>query len=155
MGMLTRFLFSCLVDADRTNSAEFGAPQRKRDRISRSNQYSWKEALARFHYRLENFSENKPIDSLRRRISDVCFERAREPQGIYTLSVPTGGGKTLASLRYALEHARVHNLEHIIYVIPYTSIIEQNAKVAREFIESGLDTNRFPWIQKKRVPMQK
>ena len=63
-----------------------------------------------------------------------CLKRSHGPQGIYTLTVPTGGGKTLASLRYALHHAAYYKLERIIYVIPYTSIIEQNAGVVREMI---------------------
>lgn len=146
IGMLTRFLFSCLVDADRTNSAEFASPRRKKDRQIRSTKYRWEDALARFHLKLESFSKDRSIDNLRKRISDVCFKRARDPQGIYTLSVPTGGGKTLASLRYAMEHARIHHLERIVYVIPYTSIIDQNAKVAREFIEPNGEANRFSWI---------
>ncbi|PEC57764.1 DEAD/DEAH box helicase family protein, partial [Bacillus wiedmannii] len=57
------------------------------------------------------------------------------PSGIYTLSIPTGGGKTLASLRYALKHAKTHNKKRIIYVVPFTTIIEQNAEEVRRILE--------------------
>ena len=65
-------------------------------------------------------------------------------QGIYTLTVPTGGGKTYASLRFAVHHAEKHKLDRIIYIVPYTTIIEQNAKAIREIVER--DDDQFPWI---------
>ncbi|WP_428982875.1 DEAD/DEAH box helicase family protein [Paraglaciecola aquimarina] len=61
-------------------------------------------------------------------MSDECLKRAFDKQGIYSLTVPTGGGKTFASLRYALQHAKQYKLDKIIYIIPFTSIIEQNLK---------------------------
>ncbi len=70
--------------------------------------------------------------------------RATEAQGIYTLTVPTGGGKTYSSLRYALHHAKHHKLNSIIYIIPFTSIIEQNAEALRKAIED--DSDEYPWI---------
>ena len=144
LGMLTRFLFSCLIDADRLNSTEFEMPDRKEERLARQTYYKWDIALVRFNKKLEGHAADKPIDQIRRDISDNCYQRAEDPQGIYTLSVPTGGGKTLTSLRYALGHARHYQLDRIIYVIPYTSIIEQNAQVARGFLER--DGDPFPWV---------
>lgn len=73
-----------------------------------------------------------------------CLKRAVDSQGIYTLTVPTGGGKTYASIRYALRHAKKHKLDHIYYILPYTSIIEQNAQVIREVLEKGDDS--FSWV---------
>ena len=70
--------------------------------------------------------------------------RAQDTQGIYTLTVPTGGGKTYASLRYALHHANTDGLQRIIYVIPYTSIIEQNAEAIRKVIQHQGD--QYPWV---------
>lgn len=144
LGFFTRFLFSCLVDADRLNSAEFETPLRKQQRIFRQTWLDWEVAIERFESHLSQFEQTRPIDEIRRRISDNCKQRANDPQGVYSLTVPTGGGKTLASLRYALHHARKHRLERIIYIIPYTSIIEQNARAVREVLEQEAD--RHPWV---------
>lgn len=144
IGFLTKFLFSCLIDADRLNSAEFESPARKHERLKNSGTPNWVEPITR----LESFLESKeikfPIDRLRKEISDNCKRRSAEKQGIYTLTVPTGGGKTYASLRYALYHAKEHNLDRIIYFIPYTSIIEQNAQAIRDVIEREDDS--APWV---------
>ena len=75
------------------------------------------------------------MNATRRQISDECFRAADRPNGIYTLTVPTGGGKTLSSLRFALEHARRHALDRVIFVSPYISIVDQNAAVARSILE--------------------
>ncbi len=131
-GLLLRFLFSCLIDADRTNSADFEQPHRRK-RIGKTPQ--WDELIERLENRLEGFTSTRPIDALRKDIAQHCLDAAQRDRGTYTLTVPTGGGKTLASLRFALHHADKHELERVIYVIPYTSIIDQNAQVAREILE--------------------
>lgn len=146
-GMWTRFLFSCLIDADRISSADFECAENTAYR--QRQKPDWVIAVARLENRLKQFADQPaeqlgPIDPIRRTIANTCLQRATEAQGIYTLTVPTGGGKTLASLRYALHHAQAHQLERVIYVIPYTSIIEQNAKVMREILE--LEQDEFPWI---------
>ncbi len=128
-GLLTKFLFSCLIDADRIDSANPDKPYQPR-------QTDWQIAIDQVESKLKHFSSTSAIDSIRKKISDNCYEKAFKEQGIYTLTVPTGGGKTLASLRYALHHAKKHQLDRIVYIIPYTSIIEQNAKVIREFVEN-------------------
>ena len=79
---------------------------------------------------LDKDSEDTPVNRIRREIRAKCVQKLRKHK-VFSLSVPTGGGKTLSSLAFALEHANVHNLKRIIYVIPYTSIIEQNADVFR------------------------
>lgn len=142
LGFFCRFLFSCLVDADRINSADFESPSNKK--LRSNSPIDWQTAITRLETKLEVFTLKNPIDSIRRDISDNCRSKASHKQGIYTLTVPTGGGKTLASLRYALHHANTHQLDRIIYIIPYTSIIEQNAKVIREFIEHENDVR--PWV---------
>lgn len=144
LGFLTRFLFSALIDADRLNSAEFETPQRKQDRLAREGYFNWDDAIERLENHLAGLSQKHRIDEFRKNISDNCFAKAKQPQGIYTLTVPTGGGKTYASLRYALHHAAHHDLDRIIYIIPYTSIIEQNALAIREVIEREGD--KFPWV---------
>jgi|CXWL01.1.fsa_nt_gi CRISPR-associated endonuclease/helicase Cas3 len=142
IGFWTRFLFSCLIDADRINSADFERPQQA---VYRNKAVSWDIAINRLELFLtEQQVNNTPINTIRRTISDTCKNRAQDAQGIYTLTVPTGGGKTYASLRYALHHAKAHGLERIIYVIPYTSIIEQNAEAIRKAVEQEGD--QFPWV---------
>ncbi|TDQ57406.1 CRISPR-associated Cas3 family helicase [Mesocricetibacter intestinalis] len=131
LGCLTRFLFSCLIDADRINSADFEREAQK-DLRRLTQKPNWQEVIEKLEIHLADFEIRYPIDQIRRDISDACLQRAADPQGIYTLSVPTGGGKTLASLRYALHHAQKHNLDRIIYIIPYTSIIDQNAESVRK-----------------------
>lgn len=144
LGFLTRFLFSCLIDADRLNSAEFENPVRKIERLKNSEEINWFEPIRRLEEFLSLKEAKYPIDYLRKEISDNCKKRAIDSQGIYTLTVPTGGGKTYASLRYALHHAAHHKLDRVIYIIPYTSIIEQNAEAIRSVVEQEGDLK--PWV---------
>ena len=138
LGCLTRFLFSCLIDADRINSSDFEREAQKEVRRL-TEKPDWQSAIDKLETHLAGFENRYPADKIRRQISDDCLKRAKDsqdregdPQGIYTLTVPTGGGKTLASLRYALHHAQKHHLDRIIYIIPYTSIIDQNAEEVRK-----------------------
>lgn len=141
VGMLVRYLFSCLIDADRINSADFEKPHAAKAR--RHGQYDkWAHLINRLDSHLSNFSAIKPIDKLRVSISQHCRDKAENEKGIYTLTVPTGGGKTLASLRFALHHADKHKMDRIIYAIPFTSIIDQNADVVRKILEpNGAKSN--------------
>ena len=144
LGVLTRLLFSCLIDADRLNSAEFETPERKIARLQQREWLNWSIAIERLEAKISQFEINHPIDHIRRSISEDCLSRAKDKQGIYTLTVPTGGGKTLASLRYALHHAAHHQRERIVYIIPYTSIIEQNAEAVRGILQR--DDDKFSWV---------
>ncbi len=137
LGFWTRFLFSCLIDADRIDSADFETPYLKSARNSEPP--NWLIPIARLEIFLNGLQVRNPIDVIRRDISDTCKSKADGDQGIYSLTVPTGGGKTYASLRFALHHANKHNLDRIIYIIPYTSIIEQNAEAIRKVIECEED----------------
>ncbi|WP_314283095.1 CRISPR-associated helicase Cas3' [Haemophilus sputorum] len=155
LGCLTRFLFSCLIDADRINSSDFEREAQKEVRRL-VEKPDWQSAIDKLEGKLAVFENRYPIDEIRRRISDDCLKRATDSQGIYTLTVPTGGGKTLASLRYALHHAQKHNLDRIIYIIPYTSIIDQNAQAVREILgedwvlehHSNLEPEKQSWQDK-------
>ena len=142
VGMITRFLFSCLIDADRINTADFQFPWQAEARYLKGFE-AWDELVSRLDDHLEildnanspKSEQAKKLKEIRQRISDSCSIFADKPKDIYKLSVPTGSGKTLSSLRFALKHARTHNMDRIIYVIPFTTIIDQNAKIAREILE--------------------
>jgi len=137
LGLLIRYLFSCLIDADRLNTADFETPQNSYVRTY--GQYQpWVELIERLDKQVlafENKEEKNEIDKLRCRVSQSCFESSMKPRGIFQLKVPTGGGKTFASLRFALNHAKVYGMDRVFYIIPYTSIIDQNAEKVREILE--------------------
>lgn len=133
-GLVVRFLFSCLIDADRIDTADFDDPCGARFRPSGAYD-DWSSLIERYEAHVAAMPAKRAIDHLRQSISRACLEAAARPKGIYTLTVPTGGGKTLASLRFALHHAERRKLDRIIYVIPFTSIIDQNAQVVRAILE--------------------
>ena len=140
VGLLTRFLFSCLIDADRIDTADFEQPKVARQRLH-GRYPDWDALIARLEGHLGRLEPRHPIDHLRQDISRHCLDSAPRGKGIYTLTVPTGGGKTLASLRFALHHANQgmngRKMDRVIYVIPFTSIIDQNADVMRSILEPG------------------
>ncbi len=127
-----RLLFSCLVDADFLDTEAFMDPAKGKQRGTEA------EALAAM---LEQFNahmawksanaEDTPVNRLRAGVLAQCRAKAQESPGLFSLTVPTGGGKTLSSLAFALEHAQRHGKRRIIYAIPYTSIIEQTADIFR------------------------
>lgn len=130
--LMVRLLFSCLIDADRYDAFCFEAGLA--GSAAEPERPPWEELATRLEARLASMDAATPINAIRAEISGKCKEAARNPCGIYRLSVPTGGGKTLASLRFALEHARLYGKERIFYIIPFTTIIDQNAKEIREIL---------------------
>jgi CRISPR-associated endonuclease/helicase Cas3 len=138
IGLLVRFLFSCLIDADRIDSADFENPKGKKLRAN-GGYATWDVLIDRLEKHFETLQPSHRIDTLRQDISRHCLEGASRGKGVYTLTVPTGGGKTLASLRFALHHANKETngvkMDRVIYVIPFTSIIDQNADVVRKILE--------------------
>ncbi len=134
VGLLVRVLFSCLIDADRIDTADFEKPGGERLR-TKGRYAEWDVLISRLEDHLEGLHPELAIDHLRQDISRHCLEGASRARGTYSLTVPTGGGKTLASLRFALHHARAHGLDRVIYFIPFTSIIDQNANGVRQILE--------------------
>ena len=134
LGLLVRFLFSALLDADRQDTADSEKPNTAGHRL-RGKYKPWSVLIERFENSYKNFATRTPVDELRKEVSSHCFHAAQRQRGLFTLTVPTGGGKTLACLRFALHHAQIHDLERIINIIPFTSIIDQNAQVVREILE--------------------
>ena len=132
----TRMIFSCLVDADFLDTERFCSPEKagKRKLIQNSNLHSLQKTLRMYLDEKERKAHPGKINFLRRSILAGCRTKAMAPQGFFSLSVPTGGGKTLSSLTFALDHAITHDLNRVIYAIPFTSIIEQNARVFSEAI---------------------
>lgn len=132
LSLLTRMIFSCLVDADFVDTDNFyrsieGDPPR--DENAGPTLSALREKL---NAHLARFPKEGGINPLRGNILAHVRGQAGETPGLFSLTVPTGGGKTLASLAFALDHAIAHGLRRVIYVIPFTSIIEQNARVFRE-----------------------
>ena len=134
LGLLCRTLLSILVDADRWDSACFVYGE---DPLTVPASPNWQELLGRFErFRSAHLDGTGDINRIRGEISEACYEQAADASGIFTLSVPTGGGKTYASLRYALRHAQVNGQQRIFYIIPYNTILDQNAKDIREALDN-------------------
>ena len=133
IGLLARLLLSAVIEGDRADTASFMAgdapPQYPEDMRP-----VWAARLAFMEAKLSEFPQKTPIDRARRRISDTCAAAAARPGGVYRLNVPTGGGKTLASLRFALAHAAQQKKSRIIFTAPLLSILDQNAQIIRRFV---------------------
>ena len=131
MSFLTKMLYSCLVDADFLDTERFMSG----GTVARGDYDELPVLMERLQaYVRPWFPANTELNEKRCRILERCMGSAEHPQGLFTLTVPTGGGKTVASLAFALRHALKHGMERVIYVIPYTSIIEQNADVFRKIL---------------------
>lgn len=136
--LVARMLHSCLVDADWSATEAFMDPQEAARR--RSIRYDSIETLAgrlEKHLSAREQGSTGHINALRKEIHHACHRAAEAAPGIFRLNVPTGGGKTLSSLSFALEHARCQGLDRVIYVIPFTSIIEQTAQEFRNVLGDG------------------
>lgn len=134
-----RLLFSCLVDADFLDTeAHFdaGKPARREGFPALDQMLAvFDEHMAAKAAHVASTSAS-PVNTLRADILRQCREKAALPPGFFSLTVPTGGGKTLSSLAFALKHAQAHGKRRVIYAIPYTSIIEQTADVFREVFKA-------------------
>ena len=131
--LFIRMLFSCLTDADWLDTERDCDPKRFARRPKPPALTDLLDAFNTFSFtRAPNPKTNPAITAMRRKVQTLCRQAAALRPGCYSLTVPTGGGKTFASLAFALEHAVHHGLRRIIYVIPFTSIIEQNAAEFRK-----------------------
>ncbi|HEX2938667.1 MAG TPA: CRISPR-associated helicase Cas3' [Ruminiclostridium sp.] len=125
-----RMLYSCLVDADFLDTEKF--MDCNVDRKIGEDIPALTEKLERF---IQGFGDtDNPINQKRTQILNNCLQKDIWNKDLYTLTVPTGGGKTITSLAFALRHAKFHEMKHVIYVIPYNSIIEQNAAVFKNIL---------------------
>lgn len=134
---LTKYLFSALIDADRTNARCFEEKTTRQQEQGECTPFSvYEQRLNDCLAIMQREAIPNAITKQRQYLSDQCFQKAHLPTGIYTLSIPTGGGKTLASLRFALAHAQKNKQQRIINIIPFTTIIEQNAAEVREILQT-------------------
>ncbi|MEO3388752.1 CRISPR-associated helicase Cas3' [Mesorhizobium sp. CAU 1741] len=137
ISVIGRMIFSCLVDADFRDTERYysslGKAQADRQWAPLGDLLE--DLTARFNARIATFGEPaSELDRMRAQILGHVRKGARLAPGLFTLTVPTGGGKTLASLGFALDHARHHGHSRIIYAIPFTSIIDQTAKIFRDVL---------------------
>ena len=133
LSVFIRMLYSCLVDADFLDTEAF----MKNGQIKRDAGESIEILLQKLEKYVAKWLLNKEIDTVNGRRTEIlrnCLEAGKREKGLFHLTVPTGGGKTVASLAFALRHAVHNNMDRVIYVIPYTSIIEQNAQIFRSIL---------------------
>jgi CRISPR-associated endonuclease/helicase Cas3 len=134
LSFFTRMIFSCLVDADFLDTERFMEAEKSEWRKGYPELSGLESILLKY---MEQFIARAPasvINKNRATILQHCLDAADLKPGLFSLTVPTGGGKTLSSLAFALKHAVKNGLNRVIYVIPYTSIIEQNADVFRRIL---------------------
>lgn len=129
INMWIRMLFSCLVDADYLDTECFMDPSRAAMRVVPTSLADLKAKLDAYMSELAEASRGGAVNAIRANVLAKCREAALRAQGCFTLSVPTGAGKTLASMAFALDHAIAHGKKRVIVAAPYTSIIEQTAEV--------------------------
>jgi len=144
-GLLVRYLLSCLIDADRLDTADFEFPLNERIR-NYGNYRSWETLINRLDEKISQFEskeDRNEVDELRGNVSQACLDFSVKPKGVYQLAVPTGGGKTFSSLRFALNHANKHGMDRVFYIIPYTSIIDQNADEVRKVLEDRNEKGQY------------
>ncbi len=149
LAVFTRMLFSCLVDADFLATEAFMNPTgaAKRNKIPEDIITKLAKAL---DAHIDGFPQPAPEDKvniLRRKVVEDCRKAASWEPGLFSLTVPTGGGNTLSSMSFALRHAQRHGMKRVIHVAPFTSIIEQTAEVFRKILTDGGEDGFIPVIE--------
>lgn len=133
IGLTARLLLSAVVQGDRRDTAEF-MNEIARPVFSGDRRPVWRACLRHMEQKLDQFPSDTDIQKARQQISSQCRAFAEQPGGVYRLNVPTGAGKTLSSLRYALAHAARWNKARIIFTAPLLTILEQNAQIIRDYV---------------------
>ncbi len=134
LSLLARLITSAVVDADRTDTRCF----MENEPLPTYTRPSWEVCAQRINMYIGGFSQATPIQQARGEFSASCAAAAEQAPGLYRLDLPTGGGKTLAALRFAVLHAKKHNMRHVFYIAPLLSIIEQNAEVIRSAVGDSI-----------------
>ncbi len=129
---LSRMLFSCLVDADRLDTERFIDIESWKKRGCSSEISDLLPKLEEYLRELQLHAPDTEVNRIRKQIQEQCRKTSSFGKGFYSLTVPTGGGKTLSSLLWAMKHSVSHSMNHIIIAIPYTSIIVQTAGVLKK-----------------------
>lgn len=132
MSLLCRQVLSAVIYSDHKDTSEFN--DQKKKTCNKVIKKTWNEISESVENTINSFDTSSEINRARRWISDKCKENSKLPNGIYKLNVPTGGGKTLSVLRYAVNHAKEYNTSRIILVSPLLSILDQNAEVVRNAV---------------------
>lgn len=156
LGVFGRMVFSCLVDADFLATEAFYT-MRNGVRLDRDWPALYAvidNLIARFDTHMAGLSAEGPVNALRAEVLAQVRDKAACTPGVFTLTVPTGGGKTLASLGFALDHARHHGLRRIVYAIPFTSVIDQTAETFRRVLGEGVVLEHHSAIEIYRRPGQ-
>ncbi|MCE7915046.1 MAG: CRISPR-associated endonuclease Cas3'' [Nitrosomonas sp. PRO4] len=150
LALWLRMLFSCLVDADFLDTEAFMDDKKSGLRSGYPSMVALKHALDQYMADKAVNAKDSDVNRIRAEVLRQCREKAKLPSGLFSLTVPTGGGKTLSSMAFALDHAFHHGKDRVIYVIPYTSILEQTAEIFRDIFgaenviehHSNLDPDR-------------
>jgi CRISPR-associated endonuclease/helicase Cas3 len=134
LSFFIRMLYSTLVDADFLDTERFMDEERFQQRQGYPTLAELEPRLSAYLKTLNEKNNNSPVNPQRRYVQQQCLNAVEKVPGLFSLTVPTGGGKTLSSLAFAMKHAIKYGFKRIIYVIPFTSIIEQNADVFRRVL---------------------
>jgi CRISPR-associated endonuclease/helicase Cas3 len=134
VSFFTRMVFSCVVDGDYLDTERFMNAAKAGSRPEHPSIGNLAPGFFQALDALESGACDSAVNTKRKAVRAACEVAAHQVPGFFSLSVPTGGGKTLASLAFALRHALAHGMLRIVYVAPFTSIIEQNAAVFREYL---------------------